>query len=137
MCLAAKLRRCRANLLTWFGQQQRDLPWRRTKDPYAIWVSEIMLQQTRVAAVIPYFERFLVRFPIYQALAAANEEEVLRHWAGLGYYYRARNLQKAAQLMCGWGAFPRDYDAILQLPGVGEYTAAAVASIAFDLQHAV
>src|SRR6202034_210701 len=124
MLLKIEMNEFRADLLEWFATHQRDLPWRRTRDPYAIWVSEIMLQQTRVAAVIPYFERFLVRFPIYQALAAANEEGVLRHWAGLGYYYRARNLQKAAQLMCGWGAFPRDYDAILQLPGVGEYTAA-------------
>jgi A/G-specific adenine glycosylase len=134
---AAKLKRFRANLLTWFGRQQRDLPWRRTKDPYAIWVSEIMLQQTRVAAAIPYFERFLTRFPNYAALAVASEEEVLRHWAGLGYYYRARNMQKAAQLICESGAFPREYDAILRLPGVGDYTAAAVASIAFDLPHAV
>ena len=134
---AAKLKRFRTNLLAWFGEQRRDLPWRRTKDPYAIWISEIMLQQTRVAAVIPYFERFLVRFPCYESLAAASEEEVLRHWAGLGYYYRARNMQKAAKLMCELGEFPRDYDGILALPGVGDYTAAAVASIAFDLPHAV
>jgi A/G-specific adenine glycosylase len=133
---AAKLKRFRVNLLRWFGEQRRDLPWRRTKDPYAIWVSEIMLQQTRVAAAIPYFERFLARFPNCQALAAAGEEEVLRHWAGLGYYYRARNMQKAAQLICELGQFPPAYDAILKLPGVGDYTAAAVASIAFNLPHA-
>jgi A/G-specific adenine glycosylase len=134
---AAKLKRFRANLLRWFGQQKRDLPWRRTKDPYAIWVSEIMLQQTRVAAAIPYFERFLTRFPNCAALAAASEDDVLRHWAGLGYYYRARNLQKAAALICGMGRFPSEHAAILGLPGVGDYTAAAVASIAFDLPHAV
>jgi len=127
----------RAGLLAWFEGQKRDLPWRRTKDPYAIWVSEIMLQQTRVAAAIPYFERFLARFPNYQALAAASEEDVLRHWAGLGYYYRARNMRKAAALMCEMGGFPREYEEILTLPGVGDYTAAAVSSIAFGLPHAV
>jgi A/G-specific adenine glycosylase len=133
---AAKLKRFRTNLLTWFGEQKRDLPWRRTKDPYAIWVSEIMLQQTRVAAAVPYFEKFMARFPDYQALASASEEDVLQHWAGLGYYYRARNMQKAAQLICELGAFPNAYEAILSLPGVGDYTAAAVGSIAFDLPHA-
>ena len=85
----------RRELLAWFGSFQRDLPWRRTRDPYAIWLSEIMLQQTRVAAVIPYFERFLKRFPTVQLLAEAPEAELLAQWAGLGYYYRARNLQKA------------------------------------------
>ena len=127
----------RAGLLAWFEGQKRDLPWRRTKEPYAIWVSEIMLQQTRVAAAIPYFERFLKRFPNYRALAAASEEDVLRHWAGLGYYYRARNMRKAAALMCEMGGFPREYEAILKLPGVGDYTAAAVSSIAFGLPQAV
>ena len=134
---AAKLKRFRVNLLDWFGRQKRDLPWRRTKDPYAIWVSEIMLQQTRVTAAIPYFERFMARFPDYRALATATEEDVLRYWAGLGYYYRARNMQKAAQTMCELGAFPREHDGILALAGVGDYTAAAVASIALDLPHAV
>jgi A/G-specific adenine glycosylase len=133
---AAKLKEFRRSLLHWFGQQKRDLPWRRSKDPYAIWVSEIMLQQTRVAAAIPYYARFMARFPDYQVLAGASEEDVLRHWAGLGYYYRARNMQKAAQLMTGLGGFPRDYGGILALPGVGDYTAAAVGSIAFDLPHA-
>jgi A/G-specific adenine glycosylase len=133
----AKLKAFRKSLLVWFSEQKRDLPWRRTKDPYAIWVSEIMLQQTRVAAAIPYFERFLQRFPDYQALAEASEEDVLRHWAGLGYYYRARNMQKAAKAMREAGDFPRAHEAILALPGVGDYTAAAVASIAFDLPHAV
>jgi A/G-specific adenine glycosylase len=134
---AAKLKRFRASLLQWFAEQRRDLPWRRTKDPYAIWVSEIMLQQTRVAAAIPYFERFLARFPDFTALASAPEEDVLRHWAGLGYYYRARNMQKASQQMLELGRFPTDHETIMSLPGVGDYTAAAVASIAFDLPHAV
>jgi len=134
---AAKITRFRTNLLGWFDVQKRDLPWRRSRDPYAIWVSEIMLQQTRVAAAIPYFERFLARFPDYVTLAQAPEDDVLRQWAGLGYYYRARNMQKAAQLLCERGAFPNDHGAILALPGVGDYTAAAVASIAFNLPHAV
>jgi A/G-specific adenine glycosylase len=133
---AAKVKRFRRNLLKWFGEQQRDLPWRRSKDPYAIWVSEIMLQQTRVAAAIPYFERFMGRFPDYAALARASEEDVLGHWAGLGYYNRARNMQKAAKLMWERGGFPSDYDGVLELPGAGDYTAAAVASMAFDLPHA-
>ncbi|HEX3681593.1 MAG TPA: A/G-specific adenine glycosylase [Bryobacteraceae bacterium] len=127
----------RADLLEWFGRHQRDLPWRRTRDPYAIWISEIMLQQTRVAAVIPYYERFLSRFPTFQALAEAPEAELLAHWAGLGYYYRARNLQKAARVMRESGAFPTSYEEIRSLPGIGDYTAAAIASIAFGLPHAV
>lgn len=126
-----------ASLLTWYRLAKRDLPWRRSRDPYAIWVSEIMLQQTRVAAAIPYYERFLTRFPNFAALAAASESELLAHWAGLGYYYRARNLQKAARLMLEKGDFPGSYADIRSLPGVGEYTAAAVASIGFDLPHAV
>lgn len=125
----------RANLLGWFARDQRDLPWRRTRDPYAIWISEIMLQQTRVAAVIPYYERFLSRFPTFQALAGAPEAELLARWAGLGYYYRARNLQKAAQVMREKGTFPTSYEEIRCLPGVGDYTAAAIASIAFELPH--
>jgi A/G-specific adenine glycosylase len=112
----------------------RDLPWRRDRDPYRVWISEVMLQQTRVATVIPYYERFLARFPSIESLAAASEEDLLRAWAGLGYYSRARNLQKAAVLM--GGTFPGDYESIRALPGVGDYTAAAVASIAFDLPHA-
>ena len=122
-------------MLGWFHREQRDLPWRRTRDPYAIWISEIMLQQTRVAAVIPYYERFLARFPTYIALSAAPEEDVLAHWAGLGYYSRARNLQKAARQMVEAGAFPREHSRIRELAGVGEYTAGAVASIAFGLAH--
>ncbi len=124
-------------LLAWYRRAHRDLPWRRTADPYRIWVSEIMLQQTRAQAVIPYYQRFLDRFPTLEALAAAAEQDVLALWAGLGYYSRARNLRKAAQLMVAAGGFPRDYEAIRALPGIGDYTAAAVASIAFGLPYAV
>lgn len=122
-------------LREWFDKNQRDLPWRRTRDPYRIWLSEIMLQQTRVTAVIPYYERFLERFPTYEALASASEADLLAMWSGLGYYSRARNLQKAAQMMVAQGKFPDTYDAIRELPGVGDYTAAAVASIAFGLPY--
>ena len=117
-------------------RSQRDLPWRRTRDPYAIWISEIMLQQTRVAAAIPYYERFLKHFPNPAALASAAETEVLALWSGLGYYSRARNLQKAAREIVAAGGFPRDYSSIRALAGVGDYTAAAVSSIAFGLPHA-
>lgn len=127
----------RNQLLDWFATSQRDLPWRRTRDPYAIWVSEIMLQQTRVAAAIPYYRRFLTRFPDMAALAAAPEAELLASWAGLGYYYRAHNMQKAAQLMSESGGFPTSYEELRKLPGVGDYTAAAVASIAYNLPYAV
>ena len=127
----------RSQLLHWFAQNRRDLPWRRTRDPYAIWISEVMLQQTRVAAVIPYYERFLSRFPDLESLAGASETDLLAHWAGLGYYYRARNLQRAARNALEAGTFPADYDGIRHLPGIGEYTAAAVASIAFDLPYPV
>ena len=129
----------RKQLLGWFREFQRDLPWRRTKDPYRIWLSEIMLQQTRVAAAIPYYERFLQRFPDVHALAAAPQEEVLRLWSGLGYYSRARNLQKAAQQIVAQhgGKFPTRLDDALALPGVGNYTAAAILSIAFGEKHAV
>jgi A/G-specific adenine glycosylase len=126
----------RRKLNRWYLRSQRDLPWRRTTDPYAIWISEIMLQQTRVAAVIPYYERFLKRFPKVQDLAKASETEVLALWSGLGYYSRARNMQKAAQEIVPSGGFPRDYASIRDLAGVGDYTAAAVASIAFGLPHA-
>ncbi len=126
----------RARLVRWYDRARRDLPWRRTRDPYAIWISEIMLQQTRVAAVIPYYERFLARFPDAQSLAAAPERELLGMWAGLGYYSRARNLQKAAAQIGETGTFPKRHAEILELPGVGEYTAAAVASIAFGEPHA-
>jgi A/G-specific adenine glycosylase len=115
----------------------RDLPWRRTRDPYRIWVSEIMLQQTRVAAAIPYFERFLERFPKVENLANACEADVMTVWSGLGYYTRARNLHRAAKRIMERDGFPDDYASIRELPGVGDYTAAAVASIAFGLPYAV
>jgi A/G-specific adenine glycosylase len=123
------------NLLAWYDKARRKLPWRETRDPYAIWISEIMLQQTRVAAVIPYYHRFLNRFPDLTTLAAAPEPDLLACWSGLGYYSRARNVQKAARQMNG--VFPSDYDSIRALAGVGDYTAAAVASLAFGLPHAV
>ena len=129
----------RKQLLYWFRRFQRDLPWRRTKDPYRIWISEIMLQQTRVAAAIPYYERFLQRFPDVRMLATAPQEEVLRWWAGLGYYSRARNLQKAAQEIVAkyGGEFPTRLKDLLTLPGIGNYTAAAILSMAFGEKHAV
>ena len=129
----------RKRLLGWFRQYRRDLPWRRTDDPYRIWLSEIMLQQTRVAAVIPYYERFLERFPNVHALATAPQEEVLRLWSGLGYYSRARNLQGAAQEIVAkhGGVFPRTEKEALALPGIGSYTAAAILSIAYGAKHAV
>ena len=133
------LARFRRNLLAWFSQFQRDLPWRRSKDPYRLWLSEIMLQQTRVAAAIPYYVRFLERFPDVRALAGAPEEEVLRHWSGLGYYSRARNLQKAAQQIVAVhnGVFPATEAEALALPGVGKYTAAAILSMAYGQRLAV
>ncbi|HEY2013203.1 MAG TPA: A/G-specific adenine glycosylase [Bryobacteraceae bacterium] len=124
-------------LLAWYRNGHRDLPWRRTVDPYRIWVSEIMLQQTRAQAVIPYYERFLERFPTVEALARSAEEDVLTLWSGLGYYSRARNLRQAARQIVESGAFPRDFEAIRALPGIGDYTAAAIASMAFELPHAV
>jgi len=122
-------------LTAWFAQAARDLPWRRTQDPYAILVSEIMLQQTQVATVIPYYERWLRKFPNFAALAAATEHDVLGLWQGLGYYSRARNLHRAAQEVVArhGGEMPRDLEAIRALPGIGRYTAGAVATFAFDL----
>lgn len=123
------------SLLRWYDEVRRDLPWRKTKDPYRIWLSEIMLQQTRVETVKGYYARFLEWFPTVQALASAPEERVLKAWEGLGYYSRARNLHKAAQVIadtCG-GVFPSDYASILALPGIGPYTAGAIGSIAFGL----
>ena len=117
-----------SKLLRWYRKHRRDLPWRRTKDPYRIWVSEIMLQQTTVEAVIPYYERFLRRFPTLQSLAEADEEEVLRLWSGLGYYSRARNLHRAARMV---PTLPRTVKELRQLPGIGRYTAGAIVSIAY------
>ena len=124
----AKFRR---ELLAWYDRNKRDLPWRRTRDPWAIHVSEIMLQQTRVAAVLPYYERFMARYSSPRAFARAPDSAVLACWAGLGYYSRARNLQAAAVRITQAGVYPQDYDAIRALPGAGAYTAAAIASIAF------
>jgi A/G-specific adenine glycosylase len=123
-------------LLGWFRLNHRDLPWRRDRDPYAIWVSEVMLQQTQVATVIGYFERFLARFPTLADLARADEQEVLRLWEGLGYYRRARDLHRAAGLILARhdGRFPTDPEALVGLPGLGEYTRNAVLSQAFDLR---
>jgi A/G-specific adenine glycosylase len=122
-------------LLAWYACSRRDLPWRRSRDPYRVWVSEIMLQQTQVATVVPYFERFLARFPDVQALAAADEHQLLRQWEGLGYYRRARQMHLAARRIVSQhgGEFPRTLETIEQLPGIGRYTAGAIASIAFDL----
>ena len=118
-------------LLPWFDKNKRDLPWRRDRDPYHVWLSEIMLQQTRVEAVKGYYARFLEALPSVQALADCDEEQLLKLWEGLGYYNRARNLQKAAKMVAEIG-FPDTYEGLLALPGVGEYTAGAVASICFD-----
>jgi A/G-specific adenine glycosylase len=128
-------KRLRAALLAWFDRNRRELPWRRTRDPYAIWLSEVMLQQTQVATVIPYWERFLARFPTVTALAEAPLDEVLSLWSGLGYYSRARNLHRAANEVVArhGGALPASHAALLALPGFGRYTAGAVASIAFGL----
>jgi len=124
----------RRALLDWYRANRRDLPWRRTRDPYAIWISETMLQQTRVETVIPYYERFLERFPDVAALADAESDDVLGAWAGLGYYSRARNLQAAARQIAErhGGRVPDDVEALRALPGIGRYTAGALASIAFD-----
>ncbi len=124
-------------LLEWFQQHGRDLPWRQTRDPYAIWLSEIILQQTRIEQGRPYWERFMRRWPTVEALAAATEDEVLREWQGLGYYSRARNLHEAARQIAARGSFPNTLEEIRQLKGVGDYTAAAIGSIAFGLPAAV
>jgi A/G-specific adenine glycosylase len=126
-------------LLDWYHQNHRDLPWRRTNDPYAIWLSEVILQQTRVDQGMPYWFRFLEAFPTATDLANAEEQEVLRLWQGLGYYSRARNLQAAAKVIRDdyKGVFPNQYDQIRSLKGIGDYTAAAIGSIAFDLPYAV
>ena len=125
----------RQKLLTWYDANKRDLPWRRSKNPYHIWVSEIMLQQTRVDTVIPYYERFLDWFPTVESLANAAEERLLKAWEGLGYYSRVRNMQTAAQqIMSEYeGKFPSTYESISSLKGIGPYTAGAISSIAFNL----
>ena len=120
-------------LLIWYRQNKRILPWRDHPDPYAVWISEIMLQQTRVDTVIPYFERWLAHFPDVESLASAPEQDVLNHWEGLGYYSRARNLHRAAQVLVDEydGQLPVDVETLQNLPGIGRYTAAAIASMAF------
>jgi A/G-specific adenine glycosylase len=130
--------RLRDAILRWYLAHRRDLPWRRTRDPYAVWVSEIMLQQTRVETVIPYYERFMKRFPTVAALARARESDVLAAWSGLGYYTRARNLRAAAAVVARerGGSMPRDPEGLRALPGVGAYTAAAIASVAFEARAA-
>jgi A/G-specific adenine glycosylase len=135
----ARLRALRPRVLRWYRRHRRDLPWRRTADPYAIWVSEVMLQQTRVDAVLPYYQDFLRRFPSVADLAAAAEEEVLAAWSGLGYYRRARMLRRGALAVMErhGGRVPADPDALLDLPGVGRYTAGAIASISFGHPSAV
>ncbi|MFY8058015.1 MAG: A/G-specific adenine glycosylase, partial [Planctomycetaceae bacterium] len=122
-------------VLKWYEVAGRRLPWRQSQDPYRIWLSEIMLQQTTVAAVIPYFERFIAAFPDVNVLAAAALDDVLRLWEGLGYYSRARNLHRAAGLVVSQygGQFPADAVQLQKLPGIGRYTAGAIASFAFDL----
>ena len=125
----------RQKLLDWYDENKRDLPWRRSKNPYHIWVSEIMLQQTRVDTVIPYYERFLESFPTVESLANAPEERLLKAWEGLGYYSRVRNMQTAAQQIMNEfnGEFPSTYEGISSLKGIGPYTAGAISSIAFNL----
>jgi len=134
-----KIARLRSQLLEWYSHRGRDLPWRRNPDPYAIWVSEIMLQQTRVAAVVDRYQVFMARFPTLVALALAREEDVLAVWSGLGYYRRARMLQKAARFLAdhSQGNVPRTSEELRLLPGIGVYTAAAIASIAFGEAVAV
>jgi A/G-specific adenine glycosylase len=126
----------RSHLIDWYREHRRDLPWRRTNDPYAIMVSELMLQQTQVKTVIPYFERFMSLFPTPQALSQASDETLLNAWQGLGYYRRARHLREAAAMIVELGGFPTDKPGIDALKGVGAYTSAAIASIAFELPHA-
>jgi A/G-specific adenine glycosylase len=132
-------RRLRSRVLRWYDNHGRKLPWRESADPYRIWISEIMLQQTTVAAVVPYFERFLERFPDVQSLAAAEQEHVLKLWEGLGYYSRARNLHKAAGMIVDTldGRFPESSEELKQLPGIGPYTAGAISSFAFNQPAAI
>ncbi|HTU24154.1 MAG TPA: A/G-specific adenine glycosylase, partial [Pirellulales bacterium] len=129
-----RLTALRRRLVAWYRRNRRDLPWRQTRDPYCVWISEIMLQQTQVATVIPYYERFLARFPNVRRLAAADEHEVLRHWEGLGYYRRARQLHRAARQIVAehGGLFPTTPAAVAELAGIGRYTAGAILSIALD-----
>lgn len=124
-------------IISWFRENGRALPWRETRDPYAIWLSEIILQQTRIAQGWKYWERFMTQYPTVEDLAAAHEDEVLKLWQGLGYYSRARNLHTAAKQIVALGHFPDTLEGIKQLKGVGDYTAAAIGSFAFDIPAAV
>ena len=124
-------------LIEWYQNNRRDLPWRRTKNPYVIWISEIILQQTRVAQGYDYYQRFVKRFPDVFSLADADEDEVMKYWQGLGYYSRARNLHAAARSMAEAGGFPKTYKEVLALKGVGGYTAAAICSFAYGMPYAV
>ena len=124
-------------LLRWYDRNARQLPWRETRNPYKVWLSEVILQQTRVVQGLSYYDRFLCNYPTVQALAAAEEDDVLRLWQGLGYYSRARNLHRAARIIADVGVFPKTYDELRRLPGVGDYTAAAIASLAYGLPYAV
>ncbi|MGC8792653.1 MAG: A/G-specific adenine glycosylase [Bryobacteraceae bacterium] len=133
----AQIASIRRALMDWYRRAARELPWRRDRDPYRVWVAEIMLQQTRVAAVLPYYERFLALFPDVNALAAASLERVLAAWAGLGYYRRARSLLEAARRIAREGTFPKNYQGWRSLPGVGDYTAAAIASVVLGEPRAV
>jgi A/G-specific adenine glycosylase len=139
MCARADVSPLTERLVAWYRASHRDLPWRRNRDPYCIWVSEVMLQQTQVATVIPYYERFLARFPTVASLASASLDDVLKLWEGLGYYARARNLHRAAQSVMKehGGVVPADPETFASLPGVGSYMTAAVQSIAFDAPLAV
>ena len=129
---SGSLKALKRALLTWYERRRRDLPWRRDADPYRIWLSEVMLQQTRVETVIPYYEAFLERFPDVESLADAPIDDVLALWSGLGYYRRARQLHRAAQQIVDLGGeFPATARALTELPGIGPYTSAAIASIAF------
>jgi len=135
----AQLKAFQKQLLRWFRAHKRDLPWRASRDPYRVWVAEVMLQQTRIAAVMPYYDRFLKSLPDVEALANATISKVLKLWSGLGYYSRARNLHRAAKEIVQHrdGKFPRTLDAALELPGIGRYTAGAVLSIAYDVPLSV
>lgn len=130
-----RLRAINGPLIDWYREHARDLPWRKDRDAYHVWISEIMLQQTRVEAVKPYYLRFMEAFPNAEALAGAEDEVLLKMWEGLGYYSRARNLKKAAIVACEQygGCLPADYSQLLKLPGIGSYTAGAIASIAYGI----
>lgn len=139
MWASQKLHKFQKTLLTWYHNNKRDLPFRRTQNPYLIWLSEIMLQQTTVATALPYYERFIKKFPDVKSVAQTTESEILTLWQGLGYYSRARNFHRACQILAQKSSemWPEDFDGWLKLPGIGDYTAAAITSIALGLPHAV